>query len=51
MNSREQRMLGPSPVNLGANVNTDASETSATLSGDGKRLHFGRNGDIYISER
>lgn len=39
------------PVNLGSNVNTNASETRATLSGDGKRLHFGRSGDIYVSER
>jgi hypothetical protein len=39
------------PVNLGPNVNTAASETRATLSGDGRRLHFGRSGDIYVSER
>ena len=39
------------PVNLGPNVNTSSSETRATLSGDGKRLHFGRDGDIYVSER
>jgi hypothetical protein len=40
-----------SPTNLGPNVNTEASETRATLSSDGKRLHFGRSGDIYVSER
>lgn len=40
-----------SPTNLGPNVNTAGSETRATLSADGKRLHFGRDGDIYVSER
>jgi WD40-like Beta Propeller Repeat len=40
-----------SPVNLGPNVNTPGNETRASLSGDGKRLHFGRDGDIYVSER
>lgn len=40
-----------SPINLGPNVNTAGNETRATLSGDGKRLHFGRDGDIYVSER
>jgi hypothetical protein len=39
------------PWNLGASVNTTADETRATLSGDGARLHFGRSGDIYVSER
>ena len=39
------------PVNLGPNVNTPADETRATLSADGKRLHFGRSGDIYVSHR
>ena len=39
------------PVNLGSNVNTGASETRASLSGDGERLHFGRSGEIYVSER
>lgn len=38
-------------ANLGSNVNTAASETRATLSGDGARLHFGRLGDIYLSTR
>lgn len=39
------------PSNAGANVNTAGNETRATLSGDGRRLHFGRDGDIYVSER
>lgn len=39
------------PVNLGGNVNTAASETRPSLSGDGARLHFGRSGDIWVSER
>ena len=39
------------PANLGANVNTPAAETRASLSGDGQRLHFGRLGDIYVSTR
>jgi hypothetical protein len=39
------------PVNLGGNVNTAAGETRPSLSGDGRRLHFGRLGDIWLSER
>ena len=39
------------PKNLGPNVNTDADETRSSLSGDGKRLYFGRSGDVYVSER
>jgi hypothetical protein len=39
------------PANLGPNVNTSGAETRATLSEDGERLHFGRDGDIYVSER
>jgi hypothetical protein len=39
------------PVNLGPNVNTAGSETRATISWDGKRLYFGRDGDIYSSSR
>lgn len=43
------------PVRLGANVNSDATETRASLSRDGRRLYFGsnRNGssDIYVSVR
>ncbi len=39
------------PINVGPNVNTAGSETRASLSGDGKRLHFGRDGEIYVSTR
>ncbi len=39
------------PVNLGPNVNNGGSETRSTLSRDGHRLYFGRNGDIFVSER
>lgn len=39
------------PVNLGRNVNTAGSETRPTLSWDGDRLYFGRDGDIYVSNR
>ena len=39
------------PRNLGENVNTAGNETRATLSADGQRLHFGRDGDIYVSQR
>jgi hypothetical protein len=36
---------------LGSEVNTAASETRPSLSGDGERLHFGRSGDIWVSTR
>lgn len=39
------------PVNLGTNVNTSGNETRASLSGDGHRLHFGRDGDVYVTTR
>jgi hypothetical protein len=39
------------PTNLGPNVNTAGNETRASLSGDGHRLHFGRDGDVYVSTR
>jgi hypothetical protein len=39
------------PVNLGPAVNTPGSETRATISWDGRRLYFGRDGDIYSSTR
>jgi hypothetical protein len=39
------------PVNLGPNVNTAGSETRASLSWDGRRLYFGRDGDIFSSSR
>jgi hypothetical protein len=38
-------------TNLGPNVNTGGNETRASLSGDGHRLHFGRDGDVYVSTR
>ena len=46
------------PINLGANVNSTSSETRASLSRDGGRLHFGSNrpggegmSDIYFATR
>jgi hypothetical protein len=39
------------PINVGPNVNTAGNETRSSLSGDGKRLHFGRDGEIYVSSR
>jgi hypothetical protein len=39
------------PINLGPNVNTAGSETRASISWDGQRLYFGRDGDIYSSTR
>jgi hypothetical protein len=39
------------PVNLGAAVNTAGGETRSSLSWDGRRLHFGRDGEIYVSTR
>lgn len=39
------------PINVGAAVNTTATEQRATLSHDGKRLYFGRSGDIFVSQR
>lgn len=38
-------------VKVGPNVNTAGNETRASLSGDGERLHFGRDGEIYVSIR
>jgi hypothetical protein len=32
-------------------VNTPGVEQRSTLSNDGKRLYFGRDGDIYTSTR
>jgi hypothetical protein len=40
-----------SPRNLGDTVNTAGVEQRATLSRDGKRMYFGRDGDIYLSTR
>ena len=39
------------PTRLGPGVNTSASESRPSLSGDGERLHFGRLGDIWVSTR
>jgi Tol biopolymer transport system component len=39
------------PVNLGGLVNTAANETRSSLSWDGTRLHFGRDGEIFVSTR
>ena len=39
------------PQNLGDAVNTPGVEQRSTLSHDGKRLYFGRDGDIYMSTR
>lgn len=39
------------PKNLGENVNTAGVEQRATLSHDGKRMYFGRDGDIFMSTR
>ena len=39
------------PRNLGDAVNTAGVEQRSTLSADGKRLYFGRDGDIYVSQR
>jgi hypothetical protein len=40
------------PVNVGGAVNTPTGvEQRATLSHDGKRLYFGRDGDIFVSQR
>jgi hypothetical protein len=39
------------PRNLGEAVNTAGVEQRATLSHDGKRMYFGRDGDIYLSTR
>jgi hypothetical protein len=39
------------PRNLGSAVNTAGVEQRSTLSNDGKRLYFGRDGDIFMSPR
>jgi hypothetical protein len=39
------------PVNLGPNVNTDQAESRPSLSADGRRLYFGRLGDIWVATR
>jgi hypothetical protein len=45
------RQRWSAPVNVGSNVNTAGSETRSTISWDGQRLYFGRDGDIYSSKR
>ena len=44
-------MVTSSSDSVGAAVNTSGVEQRATLSHDGKRLYFGRDGDIFVSER
>jgi WD40 repeat protein len=39
------------PKNLGETVNTAGVEQRSTLSHDGKRMYFGRDGDIFMSTR
>jgi hypothetical protein len=39
------------PVNLGPLVNTPGAETRASLSADGTRLYFGRDGEIFMATR
>ncbi|WP_137845126.1 PD40 domain-containing protein [Microbacterium sp. 2FI] len=39
------------PVRLGPNVNTSGAESRPSLSRDGHRLYFGRDGDIYVATR
>lgn len=39
------------PRNLGGLVNTAGNETRSSLSWDGRRLHFGRDGEIFVSTR
>lgn len=51
--SKRARTTDPwsAPVKLGTNVNTAGNETRPSLSWDGRRLHFGRDGDIQVSTR
>jgi hypothetical protein len=42
--------LWSDPLNVAA-VNTAGSETRASMSRDGTRLYFGRDGDVYVSSR
>ena len=43
--------LWSAPKNLGNTVNTAGVEQRSTLSKDGERLYFGRDGDIFLSTR
>ena len=51
--SRRQHISDPwgVPVNLGTSVNSALAESRPSLSSDGDRLYFGRNGDIWMSTR
>lgn len=48
-----RRPFGPwsRPRNLGEGINTPGNESRSSISTDGQRLHFGRDGDIFVSER
>lgn len=39
------------PVNLGPGINTAGGETRSSFSWDRTRVHFGRAGEIYVTER
>jgi hypothetical protein len=39
------------PVNLGPDINTAEGETRSSFSWDRERVHFGRAGEIYVTER
>ena len=39
------------PVNAGDQVNKEGGETRASMSWDRLRLHFGRDGEVYVSTR
>jgi hypothetical protein len=43
--------LWSQPRNLGGGINTPTADQRATLSQDGKRLYFGSNNDLYVSDR
>ncbi|NOT45813.1 MAG: hypothetical protein HOP14_14530 [Acidobacteria bacterium] len=47
----DTRKRWSAPINLGTAVNSPGSETRSSLSWDGRRLYFGRDGDIYTSTR
>ena len=42
---------GPRRATSATAVNTSGVEQRSTLSADGKRLYFGRDGDIFVSQR
>ena len=48
---RSTRDAWSAPSRLGPEVNTAAGESRPSLSGDGRRLNFGRAGDIFVSTR